>query len=401
MATDIRARIAALQTALPQTCKYYDLPFTSGNQRIRLLHLHPTRYEQGAPANPPTVPIQGPEGLERIPALSELFGALLISGLHGIETWAPEFLMDIAELLAAAIDDIQNGNAPAPFQVPASNPSYSLSSDEVKQVVEKLDLFFVPVVCPWGRIHSSRGNHRNVDLNRNFPFLWKRHHDSNDYYDATATVDANQPGTSAASEVETQAVVALLYALPVNLFVDCHSRMRGSATYPWACEGTQTTDKTRSDFQYDRADAATLKQADGVVGGSGYDEFLPSGTKANLASAGAAIANATDLTTPGVHLPGWQHGHSIAALPYIGVSDDFAMSLDICNMLAFTFEIVESNVANRPGAAGQYQSALMALLDWYAKKVVAVPPAPVIRRPIHRNIPMTAQGPQPPENWDD
>ncbi len=82
MAIDINARIAALQTARPRACNYYDLPFRSGGQKIRLLHLHPTRYRQGAPANPPTVPIQGPEGLERIPALSELFGALFISGVH-------------------------------------------------------------------------------------------------------------------------------------------------------------------------------------------------------------------------------------------------------------------------------------------------------------------------------
>jgi protein MpaA len=37
-----------------------------------------------------------------------------------------------------------------------------------------LDLWIVPVLNPDGRVHDTRGNAHGVDLNRNFPFRWRR-----------------------------------------------------------------------------------------------------------------------------------------------------------------------------------------------------------------------------------
>lgn len=415
-ATDIEARIADLRIAKPKACRFYDLPFKSGTKKIRLLHLHPTRYEHADPTDnsPPgdTVEIEGPEGTKDIPALSELFGALFIGGVHGDEPWSSEFQMDVAEKLADAIIKVQEGNPPDAF---TGNPAgsggttYELSSDKVKKIVEKLDLYFIPVVNGHGRYHSpaKRTNAGDFDINRNFPFLYNRHHNLNDYYGATATPpDAVASGTGPASEVETQAIVAVLYKLPVNLFVDCHYGIGGSVTYPWACEGTQAGDETKSAFKYDLADATTKNQADGARGGGGYDEFLPQKTLTNLESAADASIAATAVSN---HMyPTWSKGHGFnTPKPYIGVSDDFAMSLDICNMLAFTFEMSGGGTANeRAFASLQYQSAIMAMLFWYVEKVTAIPPAiplanPLaLQRPIDRSIPKKAQGPQPPENWD-
>ena len=37
-----------------------------------------------------------------------------------------------------------------------------------------LDLWIVPVLNPDGRAHNTRGNAHGVDLNRNFPYRWRR-----------------------------------------------------------------------------------------------------------------------------------------------------------------------------------------------------------------------------------
>jgi protein MpaA len=37
-----------------------------------------------------------------------------------------------------------------------------------------LDLWIVPVLNPDGRVHKTRGNAHGVDLNRNFPYRWRR-----------------------------------------------------------------------------------------------------------------------------------------------------------------------------------------------------------------------------------
>jgi hypothetical protein len=367
------------------------------------------------PGSPPSarngrwVALDGPQGSKWIPAVDpELFAGFIAGGIHGDEFAGPEIVVEVCEMLLTALAAKAAGGAPAAFS--------PMTSAEIDDIVTRLELYTVPLVCPYGRDKSSRPAKSGINLNRNFPFLWSMHYAANTYYGPLApTASVVDPtgtpaaGASAMSEEETQCVVQLHMALEANLYLDCHTDQPESARYPWACDGTQTTvlADNWATPPAKRADAAPAAYAATVVKppavASTYDEYMPASALATLKAGAAALAAKTRLAGKA-----WITGSGLiesvnplppnnitATIAYIGASDDFAFSLDICNMRVYTLESGEGDLVsmedNGAGALAapsrrRYYIAILSLLAWYAGDAKAGRVARTISRTkYHRN----------------
>lgn len=87
----------------------------------------------------------------------------------------------------------------------------------------------VPVANPDGVLHGTRQNVNGVDLNRNFPAsTWGTEY-SYTYWPTTMTrqpafrTQRSSPGTSAGSEPETQALIALIDRVQPDTVIDIHA----------------------------------------------------------------------------------------------------------------------------------------------------------------------------------
>lgn len=74
----------------------------------------------------------------------------------------------------------------------------------------------VPIVNPYGFVHSTRQNENRVDLNRNFANGW---HNRNNY----VVGDTNYPGASPASEISTQLIETMIATEPFDFGLDHHT----------------------------------------------------------------------------------------------------------------------------------------------------------------------------------
>lgn len=210
------------------------------------------------------------------------------------------------------------------------------SADEIRRLVEELQLVLFPCVNPDGRHHSQtaepmwRKNRRRVgpglaphclgvDINRNFDALWDfRRHFAPDS-DVSASDDPCHPqvyvGPAAASEAETQNVVWLLDRYPgAGWFIDVHSYVP-AIYHTWGFDENQTSDPSMSflnaafDGQRGRA-------------GSGYREFIPGEDLEAIQELGTAM-NAAIKTAGGIS---YDFEQSFALYPTSGTSDDYAYS---------------------------------------------------------------------------
>ena len=160
-------------------------------------------------------------------------GVLILGGMHAREWVPPDALISLAADLLEAYDKgtgLGYGGA-------------SFSADEVRRILEGLNLYIYACVNPDGRHfsqtgdamwrknrrpHASGGNCVGVDINRNFDFLW----DHLTKFAADSGVSAsNDPcnasvyrGPSAASEPETRNVAWILDNTPqIRWHIDVHS----------------------------------------------------------------------------------------------------------------------------------------------------------------------------------
>ena len=170
-------------------------------------------------------------------------GLLFLGGVHAREILNPDLLVKLALNLCEAY----TSNIGLKF----GEKSYS--ADDIKQIVENLELFLFPLVNPDGRsfVQAPNGDvwwrknknpnpglpHKGVDLNRNYDFLW-------DSGIGTSTNSATEiyRGKEAASEPETKNVLDLINKYKnINCVLDIHSYSE-LILYPWGDDENQIED---------------------------------------------------------------------------------------------------------------------------------------------------------------
>ncbi len=171
-------------------------------------------------------------------------GVLIVGGTHARELMNPDAIVELAiDLLLSWV----NG----------TNVVYggkTFTADDVKLVLEAMDIWFVPCINPDGRDHVLnvddmwRKNRRDnpgtpcdgVDLNRNADFVWGVAQGQTSCSPCADTYC----GPSAFSEPEGRNVKFLLDTEQIVSFVDVHSYSE-LVLYPWGHAPTQTTDASQ------------------------------------------------------------------------------------------------------------------------------------------------------------
>jgi murein tripeptide amidase MpaA len=183
-------------------------------------------------------------------------GVLILGGVHAREWVPPDALVSLAADLLEAYE-LGTGLVYDGKRFPANN---------VRHVMETLDLFIYPCVNPDGRHYSqtteevlwrknrrpppNNGNCVGVDIHRNFDFLW----DHLTKFAADSGVSASEDpcnkqvyrGPSPTSEPETKNVVWLLDTYPrIRWHVDVHSAVP-TILHSWGSDQNQTTESTQT-----------------------------------------------------------------------------------------------------------------------------------------------------------
>ena len=273
----IEAQIKTVAAAHPAICARTDLP-------------HPTHEKRKVPV----VKIGKGGGQRRV---------VVITGGHHAREWAPpDLLLTLIQRLLTAYDDDTSLTVPAFTDVnpvpPITYPPYQLPLPDVRRIVDRLDVYIVPLVNPDGRNFSMapggnkewRKNRRpqpagqspackGVDPNRNYPVPG----DYQLYYSVAAepAVSASKDpcefqtyvGPQLGAEPEVQNIIGLLTSMTVDYFVDVHSYAH-KILFSWGIEGSQSDDLTQNwrNTLWDRSTPA--KGRDGKPGGF-YNEYIP------------------------------------------------------------------------------------------------------------------------------
>ena len=117
----------------------------------------------------------------------------------------------------------------------------------LKAIWNNIDFVIVPVANPWGYDHNSRVNSRGVNINRNFPFEWE----------LTGEGTVNYSGESAASELETRAIMRVCNKNDDAFFI---VNRHGTNTFSDAGIFGYTTSRYLSDEEIGRALAKNIDQ---------------------------------------------------------------------------------------------------------------------------------------------
>jgi hypothetical protein len=244
---------------------------------------------------------------------------LIIAGVHAREVAPPDAVVDFARMLVTGYTG--GANYPAFTDTtapPVTYSAFSIARDRIRAMVDRLDIYIVPLVNPDGRHfvlsnnanylwrknrrpHAAGGPSIGVDVNRNFAMAWP----FDRYYSvaavarpgvsATHTVsDERYGGPAAASEPETRNVQHLVDSKRVAFFVDVHAYGR-KVLYPWSTETNQSINNTQAFHNtfWDRSGVTGGR--DGVIGGPPdppYAEFFPNSAPLRLFDDHVALARA-------------------------------------------------------------------------------------------------------------
>jgi carboxypeptidase T len=267
----------------------------------------------------------------------------LVAGVHGREWGGPDILVYFAMRLLRAYRDgigVRLGRR-------------SFTAAQIRRIVEHLDIVLLPQVNPDGRHFSMerhpmwRKNRRpaprgrgpksiGVDLNRNFPFLWRF-----DRHFAPGTVQSSRNpsdyetyvGPRAASEPETRNVIWLLDHFPnIRYFVDLHSYGE-TILCSWGSDENQSRDP-RMSFRNPAYDGQRGRIHDDV-----YREYVLAADAKTAQQMGRRMAASIRL----VRGREYKVQQSVGLYPTAGSADDFAYSRHLVDrkkgkIIAFTIE---------------------------------------------------------------
>jgi murein tripeptide amidase MpaA len=275
------------------------------------------------------------------PADAEAGSAVAITGgIHAREWVPPDALVNLA---ADLLDAHSRGTG-------LRYGGQRFAADDIRSLVEGLQIVLFPCVNPDGRHHSQtadpmwRKNRRQVhpdlcvgvDLNRNFDALWDfRRHFASDS-GVSASDDPCHPqvyvGPAAASEAETRNVVWLLDRYPgTRWFIDVHSHVP-AVYHNWGFDENQTSDPSMS-FRN------PLFDGDRGRAGDTYREFIPGDDLEVLVALGGTMNDAIAAASG----TAYGFGQSFSLYPTSGTSDDYAYSRHLVQaankkILGFTVE---------------------------------------------------------------
>lgn len=124
---------------------------------------------------------------------------LIIGGVHGQEPQAAYFALHLAKYFALN---------------PVLKPELFTCFDYYSGLYENKNFSIIPDFNRYGLKHNTRVNEKGVDLNRNLPaFNWSSTYQDKAYY----------PGTSPASEIQTQILVKILKDNNFDLLISLHT----------------------------------------------------------------------------------------------------------------------------------------------------------------------------------
>jgi carboxypeptidase T len=266
-----------------------------------------------------------------------------IAGVHGREWGGPDILVYFAMRLLRAYRD----RAGLRFG------SKTFTAAQIRKIVEEKDIILFPQVNPDGRRFSMerhpfwRKNRRpaprgrgpksiGVDLNRNFPFLWRF-----DRHFAPFTVESSYNpgdyetyvGPRPASEPETRNVIWLLDRFPqIRYLVDLHSYGE-TILHSWGSDDNQSRDP-RMSFRNPAHDGKR-----GLIHDDLYREYMPAADQKEALQMGRHVAAAIRR----VRGREYRVRQSVGLYPTAGSCDDYAYSRHMLDrrkdrIIAYTME---------------------------------------------------------------
>ena len=295
---EIETAIESLAAAYPETTELITVPnLTHEGRQTRVLRIGAANADGG--------------------------GVLILGGMHAREWVPPDALISLAADLLEAND---RGTG-------LGYGGKSFAADDIRQLMQALNIFVYPCVNPDGRHFSQtsepqwRKNRRpspggciGVDINRNFDYLW----DHSAKFAADSGVSASADpcdknvyrGPSPASEAETRNVVWLLDSYPkIRWHVDVHSAVP-VILHSWGSDQNQSAHTTQTFLN------TAFDQVRGRKDDAAYGEYISQDDLDVVTS----LSHRMDKAISEVRGAAYGVEQAYGLYPTSGASDDYAFS---------------------------------------------------------------------------